>query len=83
MNRDEIEERVRTMLTDLFKLKSTDIRLDSRLFEDLGLDSIDAIDMVVQLQELTGRRVEEAALRSVRTVADVVRVVEEHLTPET
>ncbi len=49
------------------------------MFVDLDLDSIDAIDLVVKLQEWTGRRVPEETLRAVRTVDDVVTMIEAHL----
>lgn len=78
MTRDEILERVRTVLTELFELDPSSIQLETRLVEDLDLDSIDAIDMVVKLQELIGKRVEETALRSVRTVKDIVDLVHAH-----
>lgn len=43
-----------------------------------ALDSIDAIDMIVKLQELIGQRIEETALRKVRTIRDVVDLVHAH-----
>jgi acyl carrier protein len=49
------------------------------LQKDLDLDSIDAVDLVVYLQDWTGREVPEEALRAVRTVDDVVSMVETHL----
>ncbi len=79
MNRDEIFEKVRDILAEMFEIDPATVKLESQLVQDLDLDSIDAIDMVVKLQELTGKRVEEAKLRKVRTVGDVVDLVESHL----
>ncbi len=79
MNRDEIFSKVRGILAEMFEIDAATVTLESKLVEDLDLDSIDAIDMVVKLQELTGKRVEEAKLRKVRTVGDVVDLVESHL----
>lgn len=79
MTREEIYNRVKDLLVDMFELKETDISMDARLVQDLDLDSIDAIDMVVKLQELTGKRVEEEALRKVRTVKDIVDLVESYI----
>jgi acyl carrier protein len=42
------------------------------LAEDLDLDSIDAVDLVVKLQEMTGRKLKVDEFRSVRTVGDVI-----------
>jgi acyl carrier protein len=70
---------VRDLLVTSFQIDPKVITPEARLFEELGLDSIDAIDMVVHLQEWTGRRVAEEALRKVRTVDDIVGLVESHL----
>ena len=79
MTRDEILTKVREILVKSFEIDPKAITPSALLFQDLGLDSIDAIDMVVTLQEWTGRRVPEEALRQVRTVDDVVSLVEGHL----
>ena len=79
MTRDEILGRVREILVSSFDIDAAAIKPEALLFQELGLDSIDAIDMVVRLQEWTGRRVPEEALRKVRTVDDVVSLVAAHL----
>ena len=79
MSRDEILARVRDILIRSFQIAPAAVVPEALLFQDLGLDSIDAIDMVVHLQDWTGRRVPEEALRKVRTVDDVVSLVEAHL----
>ena len=76
MTRDEITQRIVETMSETFDLPAGDITLEADLFEDLDLDSIDAIDMAVQLQDLAGQRVPEEALRSLRTVKDVVDLVE-------
>jgi acyl carrier protein len=79
VTREEIFGRVRDLLVSSFQIDAKVVTPEARLFEELGLDSIDAIDMVVHLQEWTGRRVAEEALRKVRTVDDIVGLVEAHL----
>ncbi len=69
-------ERVAGMMVALFQLDPQTVTMEARLVEDLDLDSIDAIDMAVKVQEVTGRRLEEEELRGLRTVGDVVEVVE-------
>jgi len=59
-------------LQDLFDLPPGKITLDARLFDDLDLDSIDAVDLVVKLQEYTGRKISPSEFKSVRTIGDVV-----------
>jgi acyl carrier protein len=79
MTRDEILARVQSILAETFELDPARILPTATLFQDLDLDSIDAIDLVVKLQEWTGRRVPEDSLRQVRTVDDVVTMIEAHL----
>jgi acyl carrier protein len=76
MTRTEIHERVATMLAETFEIEPDQIRPESRLYEDLDLDSIDALDMVVKLQELMRRRVDEQEMRKLRTVGDVTEMIE-------
>lgn len=70
--RDEIYERLRSYLEEMFEVPPEKITPDAKLFEDLDLDSIDAVDLVVKLQELTGRKFKPEEFKSVRTVSDVV-----------
>ncbi|MCK5818910.1 MAG: acyl carrier protein [Psychromonas sp.] len=76
VNKDKIFIEIKKTLIELFELKDENIKLDSRLSEDLDLDSIDAVDMIVNLQKITGKKIDPENFRSVRTVEDVVNAVE-------
>ncbi len=78
MTREMILQKVTQTMVELFDLDPATITPESK-FEDLKLTSLDAIDLVVELQRLTGRRVAEEGLRKVRTVGDIVSLVESHL----
>jgi acyl carrier protein len=56
----------------MFEVPEEKIRPEARLYEELDLDSIDALDLVVKLQEITGRRISPQEFKTVRTVGDVV-----------
>lgn len=71
-NREELFDELRTILVEMFELDAADVVLEARLYEDLDIDSIDAVDLVIRLRELTGTRVDPEDFRSVRTVQDVV-----------
>ena len=79
LGREDLEQKVCDMMSEMFELPRQEVRLEAKLFQELGLDSIDAVDLVVKVQQLTGRRVDEADLRRVRTVRDVVDIMERHL----
>jgi acyl carrier protein len=77
IGRDKIFQDVRRELQSLFEISGEDITLDARLYEDLDLDSIDAVDIIVRLQEITKKRIRPDQFKSVRTVEDVVKTIEE------
>ncbi|HXN55513.1 MAG TPA: acyl carrier protein [Myxococcales bacterium] len=79
MTRAELEQKTREMMAEMFELKMEQLRPETKLFEELDLDSIDAVDLVAKVQEITGRRVDQADLRRVRTVNDIVDMVEHYL----
>ena len=78
---DEIYERLKTYLEEMFEVPPEKISMDARLAEDLDLDSIDAVDLAVRLQELTSRKLSPEEFKSVRTVGDIVECVHELLRP--
>ncbi len=73
---DKIYQEVSTLLTKLFETAPEDITPEARLYEDLELDSIDAVDMIVHLQKKTGKKYKPEEFKAVRTVQDVVDAVE-------
>ena len=78
VTREQVYEKVTSMMAEMFDLDKSKITLESK-FEDLDLTSIDAIDLVVELQQMTGKKVNEEGLKKVRTVGDIVSLVEDHI----
>lgn len=74
MTKDEVYAWLLKVLQETFDLDPGTVRPDATL-ADLDLDSIDAVDVVVRFKELTGKRVQPEAFKSVRTVQDVVEVL--------
>ncbi len=74
-DRDTIFSELRRILADSFEIDPDTITLQSSLYEELQLDSIDAIDLIVSVQELIGRKVQPEQFKSARTVSDVVEIV--------
>ncbi|HII4352470.1 TPA: acyl carrier protein [Enterobacter cloacae] len=79
---ETIYQEVCGLLTTLFEIDPKDITPEARLYEDLELDSIDAVDMIVHLQKKTGKKIKPETFKSVRTVQDVVDAVEQLLREE-
>ena len=77
MNKQQLFEEVATLLVQLFELDPDEITLESKLYEDLELDSIVAIDLIVQLQKKTDKSIKPDLFKTVRTVQDIVNAVED------
>ena len=73
---DEVLRTIQEAMKGLFDLDSARVHPAARLVEDLGLDSIDAIDLAAKVEEATGRAFDEACLRSLRTVQDVIAAIQ-------
>jgi len=75
-SRDEILAYLRQILVELFELKPEQIVPEANLYTDLDIDSIDAVDLILKLKDLTGRKIQPQTFKNVRTVGDVVDAIE-------
>ena len=77
---DDILLRLKDVLHDTFEIDPSRVTPDAHLFTDLELDSIDAVDLAIQVQDMTGMRIKPEDFKNVRTVGDVVATVRSLLT---
>ncbi len=64
------------IMAEEFELEPELLQPDATLYEDLGLDSLDAVDMVVALEKAFGMKMtDEEAVRAVRTLGDLFGLV--------
>jgi acyl carrier protein len=75
VSREKIFDEVRRAIVELFEIDADRIALETRVVEDLDLDSIDAIELAVRMETLTGRRLDPERFREMRTIGDVVEIV--------
>ncbi|MBB6093389.1 acyl carrier protein [Povalibacter uvarum] len=75
-SREEILEYLRQVLVELFELKPEQIVPEAHLYNDLDIDSIDAVDLILKLKELTGRKIQPQTFKHVRTVGDVIDAIQ-------
>lgn len=78
-SREDLLAKLTDYLVDMFEIPRDKVTLEAHLGEDLDLDSIDAVDLAVKLQDLTGRRINPTEFKNIRTVGDVVDCVEKLL----
>lgn len=77
---EDILFRLKDVLHETFEIDPARVTPDSHLFTDLELDSIDAVDLAIQVQDMTGMRIKPEDFKNVRTVGDVVATVRMLLT---
>ncbi len=71
-SREEIFERLKAILVESFELDPALIVEGADLYEDLDIDSIDAVDLMIGLKDLTGKKIEPDDFKKVRTIGDVL-----------
>ena len=73
--KEEVLSAIADVLVSEFELDRAKLVPEARLFEDLDLDSIDAVDLVVRLQQQTGLKVKAEDFKAIRTLGDVADVI--------
>lgn len=82
MTKDEILKNISLYLEECFEVPQDTITLESKLYEELNLDSIDAVDLIVKLQELAQKKIAPTEFKQVRTVGNVVDKVYDLMTQQ-
>jgi acyl carrier protein len=75
-SREEILDYLRKTLAELFEIKPEQVVPEANLYQDLDIDSIDAVDLILKLKELTGRKIQPQTFKHVRTVGDVIDAIQ-------
>lgn len=78
----EILREIQLMMKELFELDASRVQPSARLIEDLELDSLDAIDLAVKVEETTGHAFDEAKIRELKTIEDVIVAIEALMGPK-
>ncbi len=72
MDKQVIFEKIKAALIEDFDLEENRIVPEARLYEDLELDSIDAVDLIVKLKSFLPRNIDPEAFKKMRTLENVV-----------
>ncbi|GHV95867.1 acyl carrier protein [Spirochaetia bacterium] len=75
MSKDNIFLKLKEVLLSEFELESDAISPGKRLYDDLELDSLDAVDLVIALKEHIQGKIDPALFKNARTVQDVVDIL--------
>lgn len=79
MDRKEIEEKVRTFMIEDLELDEEKILPDARLKEDIGIDSLDFVDIVVLVEKIFGFKMKTEEMGPVKTFSDFCDYIENKL----
>lgn len=79
-SKEEILTHIKQIFIENFELEDGDITPQAKLYDDLDIDSIDAVDLIVALKKKTGKKLDPDAFKQVRSVGDVVDAVHDLLT---
>lgn len=70
--KEDIYNELKTILVEDMELSEEQIKGDAKLYEDLDLDSIDAVDIAVRMQRFTNKKLSPEEFKQIRTVNDIV-----------
>ena len=79
MGRLQLDSRIRTIVSEPLGVAASQIHSESKILEDLGADSLDVVELVMQLEDEFDIEVPDEEAEAIRTVADVERYVAAHL----
>lgn len=72
-------DKIKTILADQLDIDEDSIEADSLLIEDLGADSLDAIDIIMSVEDEFGIEVPDEIIEKIETVNDIVTFVENNI----
>ena len=75
MTKEEIFAKLQDVLENEFEVEKSDVKLESKLFEDLVLDSIDAVDLVVKMKPYINGNIDPEMFKSAKTIQNVVDIL--------
>lgn len=80
MTRTEIEEKVKYFLMEDLEIDEEKIQPEARLREDIGIDSLDLVDIVVIVDRTFGFRIKPEEMATVVTLTQFCDYIEQHTT---
>jgi len=75
MTREDILQKMRDILADEFEIDRDAVIPDAKLYNDLELDSIDAVDLLVKMKEFVPGKIDPELFKKAVTVQDVVEIL--------
>jgi len=74
-SKQEIMDHINSVLIDLFEIEEEKLVPEAKLFDDLDIDSIDTIDLLIELKKFVGKDIDADAFVDARTISEVADVI--------
>jgi len=75
MNDNEVYAKIKEIMVSEFKIEEDQISPEKLLYDELGFDSLDAVDLIVLLKDFIGSKIDPALFKNAKTVRDVVEIL--------
>lgn len=69
-------DKIAQMLAEQLGIPQSKITLESKIVDDLGADSLDVVELLMQLEDETGKTIPDEDVSKIKTVGDLVEVLE-------
>ncbi len=73
--KEQVFETLKSLITNNFEIGEESVKLEAHLYDDFGIDSIDAIDLLAEVRDVFGKKIEPNDFKQIRTVSDVVDTI--------
>jgi acyl carrier protein len=72
-------EKIRSIIADELGVEEDSIDVDSHLTDDLGADSLDAVELIMAIEEEFDLEIDDSSATKMKTVQDIVDYLEKHI----
>lgn len=82
MSPDSIEAKIVSIISEQLSLREDDIKADSRFVDDLGADSLDIVELIMEMEEEFDIEIPDEDIEKIVTVQNVIDYITRHVTAE-
>jgi len=76
---NDLSDRIQSIVAEQLGVERAEVTKDASILDDLGADSLDVVELVMTLEEAFNIEVPDEAVEEMRTIGDVQRFVESHV----